>query len=64
MAATSGGNVLRKLILLSVLAGTFAAPLLASRDPSARRGLKRLALLTVGFNLLYLAAVLWLYHRV
>jgi hypothetical protein len=64
MSVRPGGAVmLRKLILLSFLAGMVIVPALAARDPSAIRGFKRLVAYTVLFNVAYAFAVLFLYHR-
>jgi len=53
-----------KLILGSIILSTFAIPMLASRDPSPTRGLRRAVLFTVTFNVAYLAAMLLVYPRV
>jgi len=52
-----------KLILLSLLVATIALPVLAARDPSAVRGMKRVVAYTVTFNLVYAAALLTLVLR-
>jgi hypothetical protein len=52
---------MRKLLLLSVVLATIGFPLLAARDRSPARSLKRLLIVIIGFNLFYLLAVRFLY---
>jgi len=53
-----------KLILISVILATIAIPLIAARDPSAVRGMKRAMLYTFLFNIAYLLGMLLIYPRV
>jgi hypothetical protein len=55
------GNVAAKLLLLSVIIGMVALPVLAARDTNAARGLKKALLWVFAFNLLYLLAVRYIY---
>jgi predicted membrane-bound dolichyl-phosphate-mannose-protein mannosyltransferase len=50
-----------KLLLLAVIVGTIAIPILAARQANARRGLWNAVTIVVVFNLLYLLAVLFVY---
>lgn len=52
-----------KLLLLSVVIAMLALPIMAGRDASARRGLKKAILLAIAFNLFYLFAVRFIYPR-
>jgi hypothetical protein len=45
--------VVDQLALLSIIVATVAAPAIAARDPSARRGLKRMLIGLLVFNALY-----------
>jgi hypothetical protein len=57
MPASLGGkmhDVAAKLLLLSVVIGLIALPILTARDANAQRGLKKTLLLVLAFNLLYL----------
>jgi hypothetical protein len=49
-----------KLLLLSVLAATVAMPTIASREPNAVRGLKKLLAGMFGFSLFYWLVVMFL----
>jgi hypothetical protein len=49
------------LLLLSVVVSTLVFPLLASRDPNPKRGLKRALLAVVLFNLLYVIVLRLVY---
>ena len=44
---------MRSLLLMTVLIAGLLVPAMASRDPSPRRGLKRMLLALLAFNLLY-----------
>jgi hypothetical protein len=50
-----------KLLLLSVVIASIAIPTLAARDVSPRRGLQRVVLLVIAYNLFYLFAVRFIY---
>jgi hypothetical protein len=50
-----------KLVLLSSVIAMFAIPLLAGRARSARRGLRKMILLMVAFNLFYVLALRYIY---
>jgi hypothetical protein len=52
-----------KLLVLSVVLGLVAVPLLASREPSPVRGLKKALVYTAGFNLAYYLAVRFILPR-
>ena len=52
-----------KLLLLSVFIGLVALPILAARDTNAQRSLRKMLLLVLAFNLLYLFAVRFIYPR-
>jgi len=51
----------RKFLLLSIVFATIFIPLLAARDRSATRALKKTVLMTIGFALFYLFALRILY---
>lgn len=46
---------MKSLLLISVLLASLGIPLLAARDRNPRRGVKRMVLLLLAFNLLYVA---------
>ncbi len=48
---------MKSLLLLSIVIGGLAIPALLARDPNPRRGQKRMLLLLLVFNVLYLAYV-------
>lgn len=52
---------MRNLVLRSILLALVAIPIIAAREPSQWRGLKKAGLLFVAFNLLYLLALRFLY---
>ena len=52
---------MQKIILMSVIYATAIIPLLAARDSSARRGLRRAIAWLLAFNVIYLLAVIFLY---
>ena len=52
-----------KLLLGSVLIATVLLPMLAARERSPMRGLRKLVATLVAFNIFYLFAVLYLYPR-
>jgi hypothetical protein len=56
-------SIVGKAILLSVLFGMIAIPVLVARDANPRRGFQKVMLLTLVFNLLYLLAVRFIYPR-
>jgi len=45
----------KSLLLISVLLASLAIPIVSARDQNPRRGLKRMVLLLLAFNLLYVA---------
>jgi hypothetical protein len=49
------GEPVKTLGLLSIIFVTVAAPLVASRDPSAGRGIRRMVVFLLGFNAFYIA---------
>ena len=53
--------MIAKLLLVSVIIGMIALPVLTARDANGPRGLKRAILLVFAFNLLYLFAVRFVY---
>lgn len=53
-----------KLILISIVLVPIVIATMAARDPRPVRGFKRLVLLGVGFHILYVLAVLFIYPRV
>lgn len=50
-----------KLILISVLVVTVAAPVLGSADPSPRRGLGRTLAILLAFNVIWLLLLTLIY---
>lgn len=52
-----------KLLILSIVLGAVAMPLLASREASPVRGLKLALLYTAGFNVAYYLAVRFVLPR-
>lgn len=50
-----------KLLLVSVIIAMIAVPILAARDESPMRGLRKTLLLIFVFNILYLLAVRFIY---
>jgi len=55
---------MRKLLLLSIMFALILIPILASREKSGSRSLKKTALLIILFNLFFLAALRFLYSHV
>ena len=55
--------MIAKLLLLSVVVMMVAIPVLAARDRSPKRGLKRALFLMLAFNLLYVLIVRFIYPR-
>jgi hypothetical protein len=53
-----------KIILISIVLVPIVLAAVAARDPRPVRGFKRLVLLGVGFHVLYVLAVLFIYPRV
>jgi hypothetical protein len=53
----------QKLILVSILIATVVVPLRAAKSPSALLGLRRVVLMMLAFEVLYLAALLFVYPR-
>lgn len=49
------GERVKTFGLMSIIFVTVAAPLLASRDPSPSRGVRRMVVVLLGFNALYVA---------
>ena len=52
-----------KLVLLSVVIGMIAVPIMMAREKNPRRGFQRLVLTIILFNLFYLFAVRFIYPR-
>ena len=52
-----------KLLLMSVIFATVLIPLWTSRHPSPRVGIKYTVILMLGFNFIYLVALLKLWPR-
>jgi hypothetical protein len=50
-----------KLLLLSVIMGTIAIPILTAMEANPRRGLFRAISIVAAFNLLYLLVLLFIY---
>jgi hypothetical protein len=50
-----------KALLMSVLFGMIAIPVLVAREANPRRGFQKVMVLTLVFNLLYLLAVRFVY---
>jgi len=48
---------MKSLLLISVLIAALAIPAMAARDPNPRRGVKRMVLLLLAFNAVYLAYI-------
>ena len=55
---------MRKLLLISMVLSLIVIPILASREKSGSRSLKKTALLIVLFNLFFLVALRFVYSRV
>lgn len=56
-------SVMQKLILMSVIYATAILPLIAARNPSPRRGLRKAVVWMLAFNLIYVLAVMFVYPR-
>jgi hypothetical protein len=54
---------MRSLLIQSVLVALIAIPILAAREKSAVRGLKKLILLYISFGLFYTFALRFLYYH-
>ncbi len=54
---------MRKLLLVSILLSSVILPWRAASDPSPARGFKRGLLWVIGFNVLYLLALLYVAPR-
>jgi hypothetical protein len=50
-----------KLLLLSVIVGVIAIPILSAGDANPRRGLRKTVAIVAVFNLLYLLAIRFIY---
>jgi hypothetical protein len=53
--------MLAKLLLLSIVIGTIAVPVLTARDANGARALKKMILLMIIFNISYFLAVRYVY---
>jgi hypothetical protein len=53
-----------KLLLLSVVIMMVLVPVLAARDTSAHRGMRRTILVLAAFNVLYFLAIKYVYVRI
>ena len=58
-----GQGEVEKLILISILAATIVVPSVFARDCNSRRGLKRMILGLVVFNVVYLMLLTFVYAR-
>jgi hypothetical protein len=56
-------DLVAKLLLLSVVFAVIGIPLLFTRERSDRRGLQKVLLAMLAFNLFYLFAVRFIYPR-
>ncbi len=54
---------MQKLILLSIVLANVAIPIWASRERGARRGLKKMLIAMIVFNVVYLLALIVIYPR-
>jgi hypothetical protein len=54
---------MRILLLVTALLAVLTIPIVAARDPNPVRGLKRALVLFLGFNLLYMFALRFIYSR-
>jgi hypothetical protein len=54
---------MQKLILISILVANVVIPVWASREPNARRGLKKAVVYMIVFNVVFLLAVRFIYPR-
>jgi hypothetical protein len=54
---------MQKLILMSVIYATAILPLIAARNPSPRRGLRKAVVWLLAFNVIYVLAVMFVYPR-
>lgn len=52
-----------KLAMLSILVATAAVPVAFARDADPRRGLRRMAVALLAFNLLYVGYVGWIHTK-
>lgn len=52
---------MRNLVLRSLLLALFTIPIIAALEPHPRRALRKALLLFVGFNVLYMLALRFLY---
>jgi hypothetical protein len=55
---------MRKLLLMSILLAMIILPLLAARDRSGSRALKKTLFLIVLFNIFYMLGLLFIYEHV
>jgi hypothetical protein len=53
-----------KLLLISILLANMSLPMLAARDPSPRRGLRRTIVSLVLFNVFYLIGIVYILPRI
>lgn len=54
---------MRDFVLRSMLVALIVIPLVAAREPNPTRGLRKAILWFVGFNLLYMLALRFVYSR-
>ncbi len=54
---------MQKILLISFIFAPVVLPMIAARDPSPVRGLRKAVLWWVGFNLLYVFGFLYVYPR-
>jgi hypothetical protein len=55
---------MHKFLLLTMLLATAIIPMLAARDPGARRGLDRTIVSLAVFDFVYLLALVFVYPRI
>jgi hypothetical protein len=53
-----------KLILMSTILGMIAIPVLAAREKDARKGLRKVIVRMIAFQIMYLLALRFLWGRV
>ncbi|HEY4104154.1 MAG TPA: hypothetical protein VGM44_09690 [Polyangiaceae bacterium] len=53
-----------KLVLLSIVIATIAVPALAAREPSPRKGLRRVIIGMLLFEAFYVFALMFLFGRI
>lgn len=54
---------MQKLLLISIWVATILCPFITSRDPSPRRGLRRLLMMMAGFVAFYVFSIIYILPR-